>query len=233
MPFWNDSKTQNYKAKLEHKMCIAKEAPDENFDLSDCNLSDVSRRSLLQHNHISNLNSGGSLKDLNQLLILNLKNNKLSSLPSEISLLTKLKVLDLENNQLKKLPPSFENLVSLCHLNLKSNKLVHFPMPICSLYALEYLNLSDNPKIKSLPKELSNLSALKELHIDAERFIYPNKDICVSGTETLMKFLCEEMGTDYTPNTTKSSSSSATPDEDLTEPDKKLMEFSPLSASYL
>ncbi|KAF8781538.1 hypothetical protein HNY73_011926 [Argiope bruennichi] len=46
MPFWNDSKAQNYKAKLEHKMCIAL---------------------LLQNNHISNLSSGGSLKDLSQL----------------------------------------------------------------------------------------------------------------------------------------------------------------------
>ncbi|GFR05710.1 e3 ubiquitin-protein ligase LRSAM1, partial [Trichonephila clavata] len=41
MPFWGDSKSENYRAKLEHKMCIAKEAPDPSFDLSDCNLSQI------------------------------------------------------------------------------------------------------------------------------------------------------------------------------------------------
>ncbi|GBN85029.1 E3 ubiquitin-protein ligase LRSAM1, partial [Araneus ventricosus] len=203
MPFWNDSKAQNYKAKLEHKMCIAKEAPDENFDLSDCNLSEIppgvfsmcrvfrKEALLLQNNHISNLSGGGSLKDLNQLQILNLKNNKLSSLPSEISHLSKLKVLDLESNQLKKLPASFEKLTNLCHLNLKSNKLLQFPVPICSLHSLEYLNLCDNPKIKYLPKELCNFTSLKDLEINAEHFVYPNPDICMGGTEMIMKFLCD------------------------------------------
>lgn len=245
MPFWGDSKTENYRAKLEHKMCIAKEAPDPSFDLSDCNLSQIppgvfsmcrvfrKESLLLQHNHINNLNSGGSLKDLSQLLVLNLKYNKLSSLPSEISYLSKLKVLDLENNQLKKLPAAFENLVNLCHLNLKSNKLLCFPVPLCSLQNLEYLNLSDNPKIKSLPKELCNLVALKDLHIDVEHFIYPNQDICGSGTENIMKFLCEEMGQDYAPPVAKSSSSTTTPEEELSETDRKSMDFSPPSASYL
>ncbi|XP_055933582.1 E3 ubiquitin-protein ligase LRSAM1-like isoform X2 [Argiope bruennichi] len=245
MPFWNDSKAQNYKAKLEHKMCIAKEAPDENFDLSDCNLSEIppgvfsmcrvfrKEALLLQNNHISNLSSGGSLKDLSQLQILNLRNNKLSSLPSDISHLSKLKVLDLESNQLKKLPASFEKLTSLCHLNLKSNKLSQFPVPICSLHSLEYLNLCDNPKIKYLPKELCNLTSLKDLEINSENFIYPSADICLSGTENIMKFLCEA-GADYAPPTPKSLSSAATPDEEHSEPDRlKSMDFSPLSASYL
>ncbi|CAL1262932.1 unnamed protein product [Larinioides sclopetarius] len=242
MPFWNDSKAQNYKAKLEHKMCMAKEAPDQNFDLSDCNLSEIppgvfsmcrvfrKEALLLQNNHISNLSSGGSLKDLNQLQILNLKNNKLSSLPSEISHLSQLKVLDLENNQLKKLPASFEKLANLCHLNLKNNKLLQFPVPICSLHSLEYLNLCDNPKIKYLPKELCNLTSLKDLEINVEHFIYPNPDVCMGGIENIMKFLCDEMGTEYAPPTPKSLSSAATPDEELSDTDRrKSMDFSPLS----
>ncbi|CAL1262934.1 unnamed protein product [Larinioides sclopetarius] len=219
MPFWNDSKAQNYKAKLEHKMCMAKEAPDQNFDLSDCNLSEIppgvfsmcrvfrKEALLLQNNHISNLSSGGSLKDLNQL-----------------------QVLDLENNQLKKLPASFEKLANLCHLNLKNNKLLQFPVPICSLHSLEYLNLCDNPKIKYLPKELCNLTSLKDLEINVEHFIYPNPDVCMGGIENIMKFLCDEMGTEYAPPTPKSLSSAATPDEELSDTDRrKSMDFSPLS----
>ncbi|XP_035217459.1 E3 ubiquitin-protein ligase LRSAM1-like isoform X4 [Stegodyphus dumicola] len=133
MPFWSDSsKAENYKAKLEHKMCIAKETPEPVFDLADCNLSDVpsgvfsmcrvflKETLLLQNNQLTSLQGGGSLTDLSHLQVLNLMNNKLSSLPEDIGHLTHLQDLNVENNRLKKLPVSFRNLQNLHYLNLKA-----------------------------------------------------------------------------------------------------------------
>ncbi|KAG8200417.1 hypothetical protein JTE90_000502 [Oedothorax gibbosus] len=244
MPFWGDSSKADYKAKLEHKMCVAKEAPDATFDLSDCNLSEIPsgvfsmcrvfrKEALnLQNNHISNLLSGGSLKDLGQLLILNLQCNKLSSLPPEINCLSSLQVLNVENNSLKKLPETFGKLLNLRHLNLKSNKLLSFPVPICSLKNLISLNLCDNTKIKTLPKELCNLPALQDLSIDAERFMYPSQEVCSSGTESIMHFLCSEIGKEYSPPICISNDD-ADKDQEILDCEQRSVEASPLAASYL
>ncbi|XP_035217457.1 E3 ubiquitin-protein ligase LRSAM1-like isoform X2 [Stegodyphus dumicola] len=225
MPFWSDSsKAENYKAKLEHKMCIAKETPEPVFDLADCNLSDVpsgvfsmcrvflKETLLLQNNQLTSLQGGGSLTDLSHLQVLNLMNNKLSSLPEDIGHLTHLQDLNVENNRLKKLPVSFRNLQNLHYLNLKGNKLTAFPMSVCLLLNLQSLNICDNPKIKTLPKELGCLEFLKSLLIDAECFSYPPQDICVRGTECIMRFLCQAIGKEYSISSPANSPSQTTDD---------------------
>ncbi|XP_042896369.1 E3 ubiquitin-protein ligase LRSAM1 isoform X2 [Parasteatoda tepidariorum] len=210
MPFWGDGgKAENYKAKLEHKMCIAKEAPESTFDISDCNLSEVpsgvysmcrvfrKEALLLQTNQLTSLQNGGSLKDLSDLIVLNVHNNKLHSLPDEIGYLTHLQELNLEKNRLKKLPVSIGKLTNLRSLNLKSNNLQSFPLAICSIQCLQSLDICNNPKIKTLPKELCNLVSLNCFNLDAQLFTYPNCDICLKGVESIQRFLCNESGREY------------------------------------
>lgn len=39
--FFKSKENVDYKARFERKMCVAKEAPDPIFDLSECNLKTV------------------------------------------------------------------------------------------------------------------------------------------------------------------------------------------------
>ena len=60
---------------------------------------------------------------LNNLLGLNLGNNRLHSLPWEVCGLQSLQALNLGNNQLQELPPSIGRLLSLLVLDLYNNQL--------------------------------------------------------------------------------------------------------------
>uniref|UniRef100_A0A7M4F1Y9 Leucine-rich repeat-containing protein 40 n=1 Tax=Crocodylus porosus TaxID=8502 RepID=A0A7M4F1Y9_CROPO len=63
------------------------------------------------------------LKHLNSLCVLELRDNKLKSLPDEISLLQKLERLDLANNDISRLPYALGNLPHLKFLALEGNPL--------------------------------------------------------------------------------------------------------------
>lgn len=120
-------------------------------------------------------------------------------LPEEIGNLTHLEVFNLEGNKLKKLPKSFDMLKRLKSLNLKNNKFQQIPMVLCNVISLRNLNLCNNKKLKVLPKEFSNLLNLENLEIDD--MDYPSSDICSEGTQSILKFLCEESGKSYIPPT--------------------------------
>lgn len=81
----------------------AKETPEPIFDLSECHLQEcppvfvickVLRKEvlLLHRNQLSSLRGGGHLIDLSLLRILDLRENKLKTLPDEISELSDLRV---------------------------------------------------------------------------------------------------------------------------------------------
>ncbi|XP_076263957.1 E3 ubiquitin-protein ligase LRSAM1-like isoform X4 [Rhynchophorus ferrugineus] len=104
------------KKKLEHKLYLARESPELIFDLSDCDLINIPsgvyslcrvfrKESLrLQNNQLSSLAGGGDLKDLSNLLILDLHNNFFSSISNDIGLLITLQLkkmqefLEIEKN---------------------------------------------------------------------------------------------------------------------------------------
>lgn len=92
------------KSRLERKICIAKETPEPIFDLSECHLKEcpsgvfilckVARKEvlLLHRNQLSTLKGGGQLGDLSLIRILDLRENRLKTLPEEISELVELRV---------------------------------------------------------------------------------------------------------------------------------------------
>ena len=83
-------------------------------------------------------------EDINNLVWLNLGNNKLKSVPESLGGITSLEKLDLGNNKLKSLPDSIGNLTSLERLYLERNKLKSLPDSIMGLENLNYINLSWN-----------------------------------------------------------------------------------------
>lgn len=92
-----------YKTRLEQKLVISKENPEPVFDLSECNLEKlpvtyaflkVLRKEILilGKNRLKSLASGGDLKELELLKVLDLSHNRFKAIPAEICHLKNLRV---------------------------------------------------------------------------------------------------------------------------------------------
>jgi len=96
--------------------------------------------------------------------VLNLNNNKIKTIPKQISNLKKLRILQLSNNKITSLPKTFNELESLQKLNISKNLFVDFPNEILRLSRmknlwLNYLQLKSFP-ISQITNELTNLSGI-------------------------------------------------------------------------
>ena len=99
---------------------------------------------------------------------LHLYDNKLSSLPTEISHLQMIDSLNLDNNRLTVLPDSICSLVGLSGLSCQHNILTRLPDAIGSMSSLLALRLSHN-RLVALPESLTDISNLEILHVDNNR----------------------------------------------------------------
>lgn len=194
-----------YKSRLERKMCLAKETPEADFDLSDCNLKEIPagvfiycrvlRKEILNlcNNQLTtitncNNNSIGLLSDLQLIRILNLKFNRIKQLPDEIYKLENLRELLISNNQLVKLPQSINQLRYLEHLDVSNNNLQSISELSC-MPNLQILNISGNKSLCRLPTTLATCDKLCDLILDQETIQWPSVDILAGGTECIMRFL--------------------------------------------
>jgi len=99
------------------------------------------------------------------IIILNLHNNNLTSLPESISKLTNLQILDLSENRITELPSSIGKLTKLVNLNLSGNKITKLPSFIGKLTQLMTLDLGCN-NLTKLPPQIGNLTKLLTLSLD-------------------------------------------------------------------
>uniref|UniRef100_A0A8P4K5Q1 RING-type domain-containing protein n=1 Tax=Dicentrarchus labrax TaxID=13489 RepID=A0A8P4K5Q1_DICLA len=171
--------------RLEYQLCRSKEAgADDILDISACELSEVSMllcKTLMFYK-----------------TVLDLHENKLTSLPEDIGKLASLQILNAEKNRLKALPDSIGDLRLLQTLNLKGNCLSELPSSVCSLSSLRTLDVSDN-NIVQLPKTLAYIRTLEVFTLDAATMSYPPVSVCTEGTESIQRFLCSELGEEYCP----------------------------------
>lgn len=95
---------------------------------------------------------------------LDLSNQDLEFLPTEIGKLTKIKNLFLDDNQLTGLPPEIKELTELTVLNLSNNQLIEFPPELGALKKLRWLDLGNN-QLTELPSQLGKLTQLAVLYL--------------------------------------------------------------------
>ncbi|KAM6901174.1 E3 ubiquitin-protein ligase LRSAM1 isoform 2-T2 [Lycodopsis pacificus] len=204
--------SEDSQKRLEYQLCRSKEAcADDILDISACELSEVpssafsickvlQKKVLIIHNNElkSFLPKGCDISTLATLKVLDLHENKLTSLPEDIGKLTSLQILNVEKNQLKALPESIGDLRLLQTLSLKGNCLSELPSSVGFLSSLRTLDLSDN-NIVQLPKAMVYIRTLESFTLDAAMMSYPPASVCTEGTESIQRFLCTEMGEEYCP----------------------------------
>ena len=201
----------DYKARLEHKLYLARENPEPIFDVSECalkhvpsgiySLCKVFRKKVLwmYSNKLTSLSGGGALSDLSLLVVLDIHGNEFTNLPPDIMCLVSLKELYLQDNNIRKLPNEIVHLSKLNILNVSRNNLKQLPEAIGTLKQLITLDISQNKSLHKLPKSLGYAQQLAQLNIDGLNLSYPPQDILYGGTVVIIAFLANESGIDYLP----------------------------------
>lgn len=199
------------KLQLTLKCMQSQQTVEPIFDIAGCNALYVPEQTftyckLLQktclnmsNNCLTSLDGGGAISDLVTLKVMDISENKFSTIPSEVGFLSNLVKLDISKNDIKSLPSSFGKLTNLQEINLSHNKFSKVPTCLCALAKLCKLYFEGN-KIKGLPSDLCHLqSSLHTLSLDTADLHEPWKSAFLEGyVEGLMKRLCQEFNVDYT-----------------------------------
>jgi Leucine-rich repeat (LRR) protein len=103
-----------------------------------------------------------ALVEPEKVIVLTLKRDKLSEIPSEIYQFTNLQVLNLSKNKITEIPEEINQLTLLQELYLFNNQVKVLSPSLGELENLRVLDLSKNP-LSELPKEISTLKNLERL----------------------------------------------------------------------
>ncbi|GAB0093840.1 E3 ubiquitin-protein ligase LRSAM1 [Sergentomyia squamirostris] len=191
----------NFKARLEKKLCLARETPELVFDITQCNLKEIPQgvfvlckvlrkeTLLLSENKLTALVCpGGSLGDLSLLTKLDLRSNRFRKLPDDVYKLENLRELVVSQNQLTTLPPTLNRLRKLEHLDIADNCLKSLEQVSCMLQ-LRILNVRGNPELRKLPSQLATCDSLVDLVLDIENVQDPSPEVSQRGTLAILQYL--------------------------------------------
>uniref|UniRef100_A0A3Q3G996 Leucine rich repeat and sterile alpha motif containing 1 n=1 Tax=Labrus bergylta TaxID=56723 RepID=A0A3Q3G996_9LABR len=192
--------SEDSQKRLEYQLCRVRRAClcHHAAGSATCMTSLRQHRVLILHNNElrSLVPKGCDISNLYTLKVLDLHDNKITSLPDNIGKLASLQILNVEKNRLKSLPDSIADLRLLQTLNLKGNSLSELTASVGSLSSLRTLDVSDN-NITQLPKAVAYIRTLESFTLDAAMMSYPPASVCSEGTESIQRFLCD--GEEYCP----------------------------------
>ncbi|XP_017290241.1 leucine-rich repeat-containing protein 40 [Kryptolebias marmoratus] len=159
-------------------------------------LKSIPSRLLELHSSLSDLNLGfnkltscSDICKLLQLTHIDLRNNQLSDLPSEMRNLTKLRSIILNYNRFKSFPEVLYEVFSLETVLLGNNQVCTVdPGQLIKLVYLTTLDLSNNDLL-SIPPELGLCSSLRSLSLEGNPFRTPRAAILAKGTDAVLEYL--------------------------------------------
>lgn len=125
-----------------------------------------------------------ALFEIDSFRKLDLANNELAEIPSQIGKLRKLEALDLSRNPLHSLPVEMSSLTRLRSLKMWSHRFGELPRCVVDLVSLEHLDIS-GCRLDSLPPELSRLplrTLLSRFNVLTE---FPEAVLRMPGLENL------------------------------------------------
>eukprot|EP01038_Epipyxis_sp_PR26KG_P009415 gene9415-12681_t len=144
----------------------------------------------LANNKLTTLPNSVSL--MTNLSELNLMYNSLYKLPSTIGFCRSLQVLELSNNVLEILPVTFGALNLLQKVDLECNRLTILPENLHFLTLCERLNLNNNILVR-LPRCIGYMPSLKILSASGNKLNYIPSEICFSKSLTKIRLNCNKI----------------------------------------
>lgn len=105
-----------------------------------------------------------ALKSPAKVITLELRKDKLESIPNEILQFKNLEILDLSYNEISEVKIDLSTLTKLHTIILSKNKLSYFPMKFSSIHNLKTLGLDRNP-IDSVPDNIIRFRKLEQLDL--------------------------------------------------------------------
>ncbi len=101
-----------------------------------------------------------ALENPEEVFHLNLKAQRLDSIPAGVFQLTSLKTLILKRNRIQRIPAEIKNLQKLEVLNLSGNRIAELPLDMFELKVLKELRLGKN-ELLIIPSEVNRLQELQ------------------------------------------------------------------------
>lgn len=111
------------------------------------------------------------LSGTDQLINLNLNNNKLKRIPRSIRKAKNLKHLDLEDNQIKRIPRFIKKLDGLAEINLNYNQVKFNASAARRLAKIEIVMLAGN-KLTELPENIGEMKGVRKFNFSKNQLSY-------------------------------------------------------------
>ena len=118
----------------------------------------------------------GTIYHLEFLTQLELEENELSILPTELKWLNNLQNLQIHDNLLVALPEFIGDMNKLISLDIHNNLLTSLPNSVANLQNLTFLNVGNN-KLNVLPENLCGLAELQEINIECNDLDLTSEDV--------------------------------------------------------
>ena len=151
----------------------------DGFDLAEVDSAILAYRSCtwldLSQNNLIKIPS--EMRQMQKVELMNLSYNKLGCIPRILTLMPTINDLALDKNEIEQIEPSIVLLTRLTRLSLSSNRIARIHPSIFKLTSLNFLNLTDN-KIHKIPGQIEQLTDLVSLGLGSNSLEEVPLEIC-------------------------------------------------------